>query len=201
MLPIDKHLEPKENPIDLFCQWFYEAEKKEPNNPNAACLATVGPDGMPSARIVLVKTIEPEGLVFFTNINSRKGQQLTNHPKAALCFYWKSLQRQVRFEGHTEIVSSQEADDYFVSRPRGSQIGAWASQQSQILSDRQILIDKTQELEDFYQDKIVPRPPHWLGFRLRPILVEFWEERLFRLHERLQYRLVDGQWITERLYP
>jgi pyridoxamine 5'-phosphate oxidase len=165
--------------------------------------ATVGTDGMPSLRIVLMKNYDEKGMVFFTNRQSRKGEQLRTHPKAAMCLHWKSLKRQIRTEGLITQVSDAESDAYHASRPRGSQIAAWASQQSRILEDRALLERRTQELEKKYQGQEVPRPPHWGGYRLMPLMIEFWQERPFRLHDRIVYQRSSDKdaWRMERLYP
>ncbi len=190
-------------PWSLLRAWFAEAEKTEINDPNAMSLATVGDDGMPSVRIMLLKGYDENGFVFFTNRQSRKGQQLTSHPKAALCFHWKSLRRQIRVEGTIAKVSDAESDEYFVTRPRGSQIGAWASRQSQALSSRAELEHHVAEIEKQYANSSVQRPPHWGGFRLTPTLIEIWQDREFRLHDRFVYRRVDAAspWNAERQYP
>ena len=190
-----------ENPFTLFQRWFAEAEAAEPRDANAMSVATVGPDGMPSVRILLLKGLDARGFVFYTNLESRKGRQIQGNPKVALCFHWKSLGRQVRVEGPVERVSEAEADAYFASRPRGSQIGAWASLQSQPLESRSILEQRVAELEARYAGRDVPRPPHWSGTRVVPARLEFWREREFRLHDRLIYTPQEGGWLNERQYP
>lgn len=194
---------PPTDPWALFREWYALAEKDEPSDPNAMSLATVGDDGMPSVRIVLLKDFNTAGFVFFTNRESRKGNQLKAHPKAALCLHWKTLKRQVRVEGLITHVSDAESDAYHATRPRGSQIGAWVSQQSRILKDRAALEKQAQDIEKQYEGKPVPRPPYWGGYRVTPLLIEFWQERLFRLHDRILYRRADaqGEWTQERLYP
>jgi len=189
------------DPFDHFDDWFRQAEAKEPNDPNAMALATVGADGMPSLRMVLLKGRDERGFVFYTNYESRKGQQLQALPKAALCLYWKSLKKQIRIEGEVEQVTSAEADDYFASRHRSSQIGAWASQQSRPLAGRFELEKRIAQFTAKFGLGTVPRPDHWSGFRLIPHYIEFWENRPFRLHDRLVYHRAGEGWTTEKLYP
>jgi pyridoxamine 5'-phosphate oxidase len=188
-------------PFRLFDTWFQEAKAKEPNDPEAMTLATVGADGMPSVRMVLLKGVDPRGFVFYTNYESRKGQQLLAHPQAALCFHWKSLRRSVRVEGVAERTSPEEADAYFASRPRSSQIGAWASDQSRPLEGRFALEARVAKFTAKFAIGPVPRPPHWSGFRISPSRIEFWEDRPFRLHDRLVYTRDAEGWATTRLYP
>jgi len=191
------------DPLVLFAEWYAEAEKNEPNDPSALTLATVGPDGTPSARMVLLKGYDPDGFVFYTNYESRKGRQLIDHPKAAMLFHWKSLRRQVRLEGPVSRTTAEEADAYFATRARGSQIGAWASDQSRPLESRFALEKRVAEFGARHLIGTVPRPSHWSGFRLQPLLIEFWQDQAFRLHDRLEYRRADaGQpWTTRTLYP
>jgi len=191
------------DPWELFREWYALAEAGEPNDPNAMTLATVGVHGMPSARIVLLKSYDKNGFVFFTNKQSHKGEQLGRHPKAALCFHWKSLRRQIRAEGEVTPISDSESDVYFVTRPHGSQIGAWASDQSHPLESRAKLEERVHAFEQKFAGKAVPRPPHWGGYRLTPLLIEFWQDRQFRLHDRIVYTRASGQaaWQQERLYP
>jgi pyridoxamine 5'-phosphate oxidase len=191
------------DPLALFATWYGEAEKTEPNDPSALALATVGPDGMPSLRMVLLKGFDAEGFVFYTNHESRKGLQLVAHPKAAMLFHWKSLRRQVRLEGPVTETTPEEADAYFATRQRGSQIGAWASDQSRPLEGRFALEKKVAEFGARYLVGKVPRPPHWSGFRLQPVLIEFWQDQPFRLHDRLEYRRPSPAepWTTRTLYP
>lgn len=190
------------NPYQLFGQWLEEAKKSELNDPEAMSLATVGADGMPSVRMVLLKGLDERGFVFFTNSMSRKGQQLAATRKAALCFHWKSLRRQVRIEGAVETVSDAESDAYFNSRPKGSRIGAWASLQSQPLDSRATLEARVKKLEDQYKDgDSVPRPPHWFGYRVKPSRIEFWQDGASRLHDRFVFTQISGVWTAERQYP
>ncbi|MDX1922256.1 MAG: pyridoxamine 5'-phosphate oxidase [Alphaproteobacteria bacterium] len=191
-----------DNPFDLFALWFAEAEKNEINDPNAMALATLGDEGFPSLRIVLLKGYDANGFCFFTNTLSRKGKQLLGSPKAALTFHWKSIRRQVRIEGSVERVSEKEADDYFNSRPRGSQIGAWASLQSSHLDARSVLENRVKEFEEKYKGVPVPRPPHWSGYRVVPRFIEFWQDMPFRLHDRVVFtKNSNGNWAQERQYP
>jgi pyridoxamine 5'-phosphate oxidase len=191
-----------DDPIGLFLRWMQEAQASEPRDADAAALATVDSGGLPDARMVLVKKFGEEGFVFFTNSESAKGRELAENPKAALVFYWKSLNRQVRLRGTIKQVSEQESDDYFASRPRRAQVGAWASQQSRPLASRKALEAAVARYEKQYAGK-VPRPPHWIGYRLVPLAIEFWADRPFRLHDRLVYtRDARGKpWARERLYP
>jgi pyridoxamine 5'-phosphate oxidase len=192
---------PPSDPLELFGAWFGEAEREELNDANAMALATVGEDGMPSQRMVLLKGVDATGFVFYTNYESRKGRQLLATPKAALLFHWKSLRRQVRVEGTVATVDDAEAEAYFASRPRQSQIGAWASEQSRPLESRFALEKRVAMFAAKYAVGKVPRPPFWSGFRLTPRLIEFWKDGAFRLHDRLVYYRDEGSWRTERLYP
>lgn len=191
------------DPLELFAIWYGEAGTSEPNDPSAMALATVGPDGTPSARMVLLKDYDAHGFVFYTNYESRKGSQLLAHPKAALLFHWKSLRRQVRLEGPVTQTTAAEADAYFASRARGSQVGAWASEQSRPLESRFALEKRVAEYAAKHVIGTVPRPPHWSGFRLQPTLIEFWQDGAFRLHDRLEYRrsAPTEPWTTRTLYP
>lgn len=189
------------DPIAQFLQWFEEASQTESYDVNAMTLATAAPDGHPSARIVLLKGVD-DGFVFYTNYESHKGRELEENPNAALVFWWPTLARQVRIEGGVERVSVEESDAYFRSRPRGSRIGAIASPQSRVIENRDLLAGRVVALEEEYREKEeIPRPHHWGGYRLRPALVEFWQGRESRLHDRLQYRREGDGWIIERLGP
>jgi len=189
------------DPIHQFRHWFDQAVESEVPEPNAMTLATATKTGIPSARIVLLKGLDERGFVFYTNYESRKAQDLAENPQAALVFLWHELERQVRVEGAIEKVSDAETEAYFHSRPLSSQIGAWASEQSRVISDREVLEQSYLSLEAKYKDQEVPRPPHWGGYRVKPHQVEFWQGRPSRLHDRLRYRLVAHEWVIERLAP
>lgn len=190
------------NPIIQFRKWWEEVMNSKIEEPNAMTLATATLDGKPSARIVLLKEIKKEGFVFFTNYNSRKGRQLKENPFASIVFLWKELERQVRAEGKIEKISEQESDNYFSIRPHESRIGAWSSPQSQVISNREVLEKSVREFSDKFKSQNIPRPSHWGGYILRPNLIEFWQGRPGRLHDRLQYTLTENEnWKIERLAP
>lgn len=191
------------DPFQQFTYWFKEAEEASIPEPNAMILATSTTDGRPSARVVLLKGVEEQGFVFYTNYESRKGRDMAENPHVALVFNWLALHRQIRIEGLIEKVLPETSTAYFQSRPKGSQIGAWASPQSQFITSREILRENVQQLEAKYeQENVLPRPPHWGGYRVRPYCVEFWQGRTSRLHDRLLYSLESGgQWKIERLAP
>lgn len=190
------------DPFARFREWMAEAEASEPSEPNAMTVATATPDGIPSARAILLKGVDHRGFVFFTNLQSRKAGELAANAHVALLFHWKSLGRQVRIEGIVEPVTAAEADAYFASRPRISRLGAWASDQSRPLPDRTTLERRLAEFEKLYPDENIPRPPHWSGFRVIPRRFEFWQNMDFRLHDRTIYTQ-DGKggWAIGKLYP
>ena len=194
-------IQPKKDPFLLFEEWFEEAKLKEQNDPNAMNLSTISKDLKPSSRIVLLKSFDQDGFVFYTNLQSKKGISLLSNSNASLTFHWKSLLKQIRIEGRVHQVTNKEADDYFNSRPMESRIGAWASNQSSELSDRQELIDKISLYKKKFQQNSISRPPHWTGFRVEPNLIEFWKDMPFRLHDRIEYKKTDNKWISRRLYP
>jgi pyridoxamine 5'-phosphate oxidase len=194
-------------PFSLFADWLKEATKSEPNDPNAMALATVDAEGLPNLRMVLLKGWDEAGFVFYTNTQSQKGTELLGQPKAAVLFHWKSLRRQIRIRGPVSLVTDKEADEYFASRPRDSRIGAWASQQSRPLESR-FALEKAVALHAAkYAIGDVPRPPHWTGFRIDPVYIEFWKDGAFRLHDRVVFRREAGggpqdrNWNRQRLYP
>ena len=190
------------DPYVLFDTWFAEAARTEPNDANAMTMATSTPEGMPSARIVLLKGHDPRGFVFYTNTLSRKGEELAGNARAALLFHWKSRERQVRIEGPVESVTPAEADAYFASRPRISRLGAWASLQSQVLPERALLERRLAEIEARYPGDDIPRPPHWSGYRVLPDRFEFWQNMPFRLHDRTIFeRESGGGWRRGKLFP
>lgn len=192
-----------DDPIAQFTTWFDEAVRAEVMEPNAMCLATATPDAYPSARMVLLKGVDARGFVFYTNLESRKGTELSANPHAALCFHWKSLHRSVRVEGAVEPVSAEEADSYYASRARTSRLGAWASKQSRPLESRFALEKAVAEYGMKYAIGEIPRPPHWSGFRVTPVEIEFWVSRPFRLHDRVVFRREDAgaPWQKTRLFP
>jgi len=192
---------PEGDPIALFETWLNAAAKSEPNDPNAMTLATVDASGLPDARMVLLKGVDAAGFTFYSNTESAKGLELAARPAAALVFHWKSLRRQVRVRGSVERVSDAEADDYFATRAKPAQIGAWASDQSRELPDRMALEKKIIEVGLRFGLGGVSRPPHWTGYRVVPRTIEFWRDRPFRLHERLVFDRVGEGWTTKRLYP
>jgi pyridoxamine 5'-phosphate oxidase len=189
--------------LETFTQLLAEAKASDDPEPTAMTLATAGENGQPSARTVLLKGFDARGFVFYTNFDSRKGRQLADNPRAALLFHWKMIRDgiQVKIEGNVEPVTMAEADAYFATRPRASQVGAWASLQSQTLESREVLESRMNEVEQRFTGVPVPRPPHWSGFRVVPELIEFWYGARYRLHERQRYDRVDGQWRKRMLYP
>jgi len=201
-LGLDSCFKDIEDPLALFTIWLAEAEKKEINDPNALSLATTNTKNEPSVRIVLLKGLSSKGFVFYTNLNSPKSNDLKKNPKAEMCFHWKSLQRQIRISGTISEVSNEESDIYFNSRPYESRIGAWASDQSTIMNEKDDLLKKIEEFKKKYNDtKKVPRPKHWSGWCLSPSSIEFWLGDKYRIHERLKYNKVSGEWKREILYP
>ena len=191
-----------DDPLELFKLWMAEAEKKEIDNPNALSLATISTTNEPSVRVMLLKGLSEKGFVFYTNLNSPKSYDLKKNPKAAMCFHWKSLQRQIRISGIVVQVADKEADDYFNSRPYESRIGAWASDQSNVMKERTDLLKKIEIFKRKYPtEKSVPRPKHWSGWCLNPMAIEFWLKLEYRIHERLRYNKVSNGWKKEILYP
>ncbi len=191
-----------EDPIDFFRCWMRDAEHSELNDPNAMSLATATPSGVPSVRIVLLKRLDERGFTFYTNGESRKGEELRANLKAALCFHWKSRKRQVRVEGDIQELPPEDADAYFKRRHRMSQVGAWASQQSRPLASRAELLARTSEVEErFPEPTEVPRPPYWVGFAVKPLTIEFWQEGDYRLHDRVVFSAQGWSWKRQRLFP
>jgi len=193
------HLDP--DPIKQFMVWFRAAGAAGPNEPNAMTLATAGEGGRPSARVVLLKDVSRGGFVFYTNYESRKGDDLAENPQAALVFFWPELERQVRVEGRAERVDRSDSEAYWRTRPRGAQLGAWASDQSRVIAGRPVLDDRFREVAQRYAGVDVPAPPHWGGWRIMPSEIEFWQGRPDRMHDRLIYRRAEPGWTVERLAP
>ncbi len=190
------------NPFDQFQKWFDEAVASQILEPNGMVLSTITENLRLKSRVVLLKGFDERGFVFFTNYNSTKGQNIAHNPTATLNFWWVALERQVRIEGQIVKVSEQESDQYFNSRPRGSQIGAWVSEQSAVIANREVLTQRQAELEAQFEGQAIPRPAHWGGYRLVPDCIEFWQGRSSRLHDRIRYSLTEGQvWTIERLSP
>jgi pyridoxamine 5'-phosphate oxidase len=189
------------DPIRQFDAWFQQALAANLTDANAMTLATASPNGRPSARVVLLKDFDEHGFVFFTNYESRKGRELSENPYAALVFYWAEMERQVRIEGITEQVTREESDAYFQTRPEMSRLGAWASHQSQVIPDREVLEEKVRELNEVYKEGDIPLPPHWGGYRLIPDRIEFWQGRASRLHDRILYVHQGEKWMLQRLSP
>lgn len=189
------------DPIVQFQTWFDESVAAQLPEPNAMTVATATPDGIPSARVVLLKGLDDRGFVFFTNYDSHKGQELQANPHAAIVFLWTELERQVRIQGAVERISTAESDKYYYSRPAGSRLGAWASEQSQVIADRTVLETRLEQLQTEYPDGDIARPSHWGGFRVMPTLIEFWQGRSSRLHDRLRYQKVGENWTIDRLSP
>ena len=188
------------NPFELFANWYDLAIETEINDPNAMTLSTIS-NNKPSSRVVLLKSHDEKGFVFYTNSNSKKGKSISENNNIALNFHWKTQNRQIRIEGQAKIVSSEIADSYFNSRPRGSQIGAWSSNQSAELNARSELIEKIKKFEKKYEDQDIPRPSHWNGYLVKPQLIEFWQEMPFRIHDRVVYTLFNNKWEIKKLYP
>jgi pyridoxamine 5'-phosphate oxidase len=192
----------EKSPFAQFSRWFAEARQAQPQHAEAMTVSTCGSDGLVTSRICLLKSFDGRGFVFYTNYNSRKGGQISENPRVSLCFFWPLLERQVRVDGVAVKTTAEEADAYFATRPRGSQLGAWASSQSSVIPGRGDLDKRFRDLETNYGDRPVPRPPHWGGYRVIPVEIEFWQGRQDRLHDRFVYRLREPKdWIIERLSP
>jgi pyridoxamine 5'-phosphate oxidase len=192
----------KQTPLEQFAQWWEEATNSEIEEANAMTLATASANGLPAARIVLLKGFDEKGFIFFTNYESFKGMQLLENPRACLVFFWKELERQIRITGLVEKISDEENNEYFYSRPEASRIGAWASPQSQVISNREWLESNEKKYQQQFEGKEIKRPSHWGGYRVKPISVEFWQGRPSRLHDRIQYMMQEnGSWTIERLAP
>lgn len=188
------------NPMDQFKTWFKEVEDAGGvAEPNAMTVATLGTDGFPKSRIVLLKKLDADGFVFYTNYTSEKGESIAHHNKVGISFFWPNLERQVIIKGDIEKVSTEQSDTYFNARPKDSQLGAWVSDQSSVIAGREVLEDKMKALKATYEGKDIPRPAHWGGYIVKPVSIEFWQGRPSRLHDRIRYRLEDNQWIKERL--
>ena len=189
------------NPFSLFEEWFEDAKKTELNDPNAMNLATISSDAKPSSRIVLLKSYNEKGFVFYSNSYSKKGMSIKNNTNVALNFHWKSLQKQIRIEGTVSIIENVKADEYYNSRPFGSKIGAWASMQSEELDDRSSLLHRVREFEKKFQNTNISRPPHWNGYVVKPNLIEFWQDMPFRLHDRVEFKKIESKWVSRKLFP
>ncbi len=189
------------NPFSLFKEWFEEAQKNEINDANAMNLSTISKSNFPSSRMVLLKDFDDRGFVFYTNIKSKKGNDIINNPNVSLNFHWKSITKQVRIEGKAISVSDKEADEYFNSRPKESRIGAWSSNQSSKMNNREDLIEKYTFYKEKFKEGSIPRPDYWSGFRIVPRLIEFWQDMPFRLHDRLEFIKINNKWETKKLFP
>ena len=189
------------DPINLFKDWFEEALQKEINDPNAMNLSTISKDLKPSSRMVLLKSFDNNGFVFYTNINSKKGTSIISNPNVALNFHWKSMLKQIRIEGKAHQVTNKEADDYFNSRPEDSKIATWASNQSSVLFNREKLNENIKYYKKKFENITIIRPPHWTGFQVEPELIEFWQDIPFRLHDRLEFKKINGEWFAKKLFP
>ena len=194
---------PPSNPFHIFQDWLTQATQTEPSDPNAMCLATIGQDGTPNMRVVLLKSVDAHGFVFYSNTHSTKGRELLLNAHVSLCFHWKTIQRQIRICGMSTPLTKKEADAYFATRPRKSQIGAWASQQSRPLESRFALETEVDKFTKIYDKQEIPRPPHWSGWRVSPLSIEFWQKGDDRLHDRIIYQRTDikASWKITRLFP